>query len=119
MDETPEKDKKSNGNGLVSKIAFGVLASLCSYLFYGYINTANEVNSMNTRLLQAESELNDLWSKYNAEIEDLAGYKVKIAEEKAAEAEKEGEQRVETEKRIGEIEKQVVVNKTKIEYLEK
>jgi len=42
-----------------------ILASLSAYLFYGYIDTADKLDRVDTRLIQAESELDDLWMKHN------------------------------------------------------
>ncbi|MGV7234623.1 MAG: hypothetical protein ACQ9ET_00050 [Nitrosomonadaceae bacterium] len=48
-------------------ILMAVLGSLSAFLFYGHIALQDEVDSMNTRLRQAESELDDIWAKYNDE----------------------------------------------------
>ena len=42
-----------------------VLGSLIGYIFYGHIELASEVHSLQTTVEQSESELNDIWTKYN------------------------------------------------------
>ena len=53
------------------KTAFlGIIGSLASFLFYGYIDTKDKLEKVDTRLIQTESELNDLWAKYNKEQDE-------------------------------------------------
>jgi hypothetical protein len=75
-------------------IVLGLFASLSSYLFYGHIKMEARVEAMDTRLYQAESELDDIWAKYNEgsdkEVAFLVDYyesraAVRVLEEKAAE----------------------------------
>jgi hypothetical protein len=51
----------------IKNILLAIVGSLCSFLFYGYIETVDKLEKVDTRLLQAESELDDLWGKYNKE----------------------------------------------------
>jgi len=75
-------------------IMLAVLASLSSYLFYGHIKMEARVEGIDVRLIQAESELDDVWSKYNdgsdKEVAFLVDYyesraSVRVLEEKTAE----------------------------------
>ena len=73
-----------------SKILMGILASLCGYIFYGYIGLSSKVESMATKMHQMESEQKDLWGKYNAELEnrhhdikDFYIFQLKDAEDKS------------------------------------
>ena len=50
-------------------VLMGILASLCGYIFYGYIELAAKVETQETIIKQHDSELNDIWSKYNDDIE--------------------------------------------------
>ncbi len=49
-------------------ILMGILASLCGYIFYGYIGLSAKVDTLETVIMQHDSELDDIWSKYNDEI---------------------------------------------------
>jgi hypothetical protein len=57
------------GNIDTKNILMGILASLCGYIFYGYIELSAKVDTQQTIIEQHDSELNDIWSKYNADIE--------------------------------------------------
>lgn len=60
----------------LKNILLAIVGSLSSFLFYGYIETADTLDKVDTRLLQAESELDDIWEKYNtAQTEKLEFYK--------------------------------------------
>jgi hypothetical protein len=50
-------------------ILMGILASLCGYVFYGYIELQAKVQQQEKVIEQNSSELDDLWGKYNADIE--------------------------------------------------
>jgi hypothetical protein len=46
-----------------------ILASLCGYVFYGYIELSAQVQQQQKVIEQNASELDDIWGKYNADIE--------------------------------------------------
>jgi hypothetical protein len=75
----------------VKTILMGILASLCGYIFYGYIELSAKVDTQQTIIAQHDSELNDIWSKYNADIEKQFAMFEKFMEFKTDEA-KEREQ---------------------------
>ena len=50
-------------------ILMAILASLCGYVFYGYIELSAHVNAMDTKQEQHSGELRDIWNKYNVDIE--------------------------------------------------
>ena len=54
----------------IRNILLGILGSLASFLFYGYIETKDKLEKVDTRLEQAESELDDIWAKYNKEQDE-------------------------------------------------
>lgn len=54
----------------LKNILLAIVGSLSSFLFYGYIDTADKLEKVDTRLSQAESELDDIWSKYNKEQDE-------------------------------------------------
>ena len=57
------------GNIGYKDILMAILASLCGYVFYGYIELSAQVQQQQKVIEQNSSELDDLWSKYNADIE--------------------------------------------------
>jgi len=58
----------------LKNILLAVIGSLASFLFYGYIETKDKLEKVDTRLIQAESELNDVWTKYNKEQDDKLNF---------------------------------------------
>ena len=54
----------------IKNILLAILGSLASFLFYGYIETKDKLEKVETRLTQAESELDDIWSKYNKSLDE-------------------------------------------------
>ena len=54
----------------LKNILLAIVGSLASFLFYGYLETKDKLEKVDTRLIQAESELNDVWAKYNKEQDD-------------------------------------------------
>jgi hypothetical protein len=58
----------------IKNILLAIVGSLASFLFYGYIETKDMLDKVDTRLQQAESELNDLWSKYNKEQDEKMNF---------------------------------------------
>lgn len=50
-------------------ILMAILASLCGYVFYGYIELSATVKQQQKVIEQNVSELDDIWGKYNADIE--------------------------------------------------
>jgi hypothetical protein len=54
----------------IKNILLAIVGSLASFLFYGYIETQNEIEDIGARLTQAESELDDIWSKYNKSLDE-------------------------------------------------
>lgn len=42
-----------------------ILGSLIAFLFYGHIELASEVHSLQTTVEQSKGELKDIWTKYN------------------------------------------------------
>lgn len=50
-------------------VLMGILASLSAYIFYGYIGLSAKVDTQQQIIEQNRSELDDIWSKYNADIE--------------------------------------------------
>ena len=79
----------------VKTILMGILASLCGYIFYGYIELSAKVETQQTIIEQHDSELNDIWGKYNADIEKQFAMFEKFMEFKANEATKREELREE------------------------
>ncbi len=67
-------------------ILMGILASLCGYIFYGYIELSAKVDTQQTIIEQHDSELNDIWGKYNADIEKQFEMFEKFMEFKTEEA---------------------------------
>jgi len=59
-------------------ILMGILASLCGYVFYGYIALQAEVNVLKTRVEQNRSELRDLWNKYNDQLDKEVNFITKF-----------------------------------------
>lgn len=51
-------------------VLMGILASLCGYIFYGYIGLSAKVDTIDTKQEQVISEQRDLWSKYNRDLEE-------------------------------------------------
>ena len=64
---TVDSDKFSSQ---LKNILLAVVGSLSSYLFYGYIDTKDKLEKVDTRLIQVESELDDIWSKYNKSLDE-------------------------------------------------
>ena len=58
----------------IKTILLGIIGSLASFLFYGYIDTADKLEKVDTRLIQAESELDDIWGKYNKEQDEKMNF---------------------------------------------
>jgi hypothetical protein len=58
----------------IKNILLAIVGSLASFLFYGYIETKDMLDKVDTRLQQAESELNDLWGKYNKEQDEKMNF---------------------------------------------
>jgi hypothetical protein len=58
----------------IKNILLAIVGSLASFLFYGYIETVDRLEKVDTRLTQAESELNDIWSKYNKEQDEKMNF---------------------------------------------
>lgn len=54
----------------IKNILLAIVGSLASFLFYGYIETADKLEKVETRLTQAESELDDIWAKYNKSLDE-------------------------------------------------
>ena len=54
-------------------ILMGILASLCGYIFYGYIELSSDFKSYKTstdKVIEAHtSQLENYWSNYNKDIE--------------------------------------------------
>jgi len=76
-------------------ILMGILASLCGYIFYGYIELSAKVDTQQTIITQHDSELNDIWGKYNADIEKQFAMFEKFMEFKTSEAKEREELREE------------------------
>jgi hypothetical protein len=68
------------GNLDFKTILMGIVASLSGYVFYGYIELKAEVNVVKTQLEQSQSELRDLWSKYNAQLDKEVNFITKFYE---------------------------------------
>ena len=51
-------------------ILMGILASLCGYIFYGYIGLSAKVDTIETKQNQVMSEQRDLWGKYNDDLRE-------------------------------------------------
>jgi hypothetical protein len=58
----------------IKNILLAIVGSLASFLFYGYIETKDQLEKVDTRLTQAESELNDIWTKYNKEQDEKMNF---------------------------------------------
>ena len=58
----------------IKNILLAIVGSLASFLFYGYIETKDKLEKVETRLSQAESELDDIWSKYNDSLEEKMNF---------------------------------------------
>ena len=58
----------------LKNILLAIVGSLASFLFYGYIDTNDKLEKVDTRLLQAESELDDIWAKYNKEQDEKMAF---------------------------------------------
>jgi hypothetical protein len=54
----------------IKNILLAIVGSLASFLFYGYIETKDKLEKVETRLTQAESELDDIWGKYNKSLDE-------------------------------------------------
>ena len=54
----------------LKNILLAIVGSLASFLFYGYIETKDKLEKVETRLTQAESELDDIWDKYNKSLDE-------------------------------------------------
>ena len=68
--------KKEN----ITKILLGILASLASFLLYGFIDLSIQVSTMDARLSQSESELKNLWRKYNKAMDKEKDYIIEAGE---------------------------------------
>ena len=68
------------GNLDFKTILMGIVASLSGYVFYGYIELKAEVNVVKTQLEQSQSELRDLWSKYNEQLDKEVNFITKFYE---------------------------------------
>ena len=68
------------GNLDFKTILMGIVASLSGYVFYGYIELKAEVNVVKTQLEQANSELRDLWGKYNEQLDKEVNFITKFYE---------------------------------------
>lgn len=55
-------------------ILMGILASLCGYIFYGYIGLSAKVETLETKQNQVMSEQRDLWGKYNRDLEEKVSF---------------------------------------------
>ena len=58
----------------IKNILLAIVGSLASFLFYGYIETKDKLEKVETRLSQAESELDDIWGKYNDSLEEKMNF---------------------------------------------
>ena len=72
---------------ILGGIVLTVLGSLVAYVFYGFINLSAEVKTMHPVIEQQDSELDDLWGKFNDINSDKVEmmkdyYQFKVDEEK-------------------------------------
>jgi len=70
------------GNIDTKTILMGILASLCGYIFYGYIGLSAKVDTIETKQNQVLSEQRDLWGKYNDAGEMITNFMINDAREK-------------------------------------
>ncbi|MCK5605516.1 hypothetical protein KAR91_26725 [Candidatus Pacearchaeota archaeon] len=62
--------------------------SLMAYLFYGHIALQAKVGTLEAELVQAKSELDDIWGKYNGSQEMFMNHGMSEMEYKVKQAEK-------------------------------
>jgi len=72
---------------ILGGIVLAVLGSLVAYVFYGFINLSAEVKTLHPVIKQQDSELDDLWRKFNDINTDKVTmmkdyYQFKVDEEK-------------------------------------
>lgn len=58
----------------------GVFGSLLAYMFYGRIQDASDIQSLQQVVVQLKSEQVDLWGKYNEDIKEKGEMMFKVAD---------------------------------------
>ena len=65
-----------------NQILMGILGSLVGYVFYGHINLEAKVSVQEIQMEQVQSELRDVWGKYNDAGESYMIHMIDDAREK-------------------------------------
>ena len=76
------------GNIDTKTILMGILASLCGYIFYGYIGLSAKVDTIETKQNQVMGEQRDLWAKYNDDLKEKVVFMKEYYEHKEDEQER-------------------------------
>ena len=63
----------------------GVMGSLMAYMFYGRIQDASDIQSLQQVVIQLKGEQVDLWGKYNEDIKEKGEMMFKFADYMMAE----------------------------------
>ena len=58
----------------------GIMGSLMAYNFYGRIEDAANIQSMQQEIIQLKGEQRDLWGKYNADISEKTSMMMDMAD---------------------------------------
>ena len=58
----------------------GIMGSLMAYMFYGRIQDASDIQSLQQVVVQLKGEQVDLWGKYNEDIKEKGELMFKVAD---------------------------------------
>ena len=72
------KDSKINMNNAV----MAIMGSLLAFMFYGRIQDAADIIALKGEVIQAKSELRDVWGKYNDAGKQMMDFMINDAREK-------------------------------------
>jgi predicted Holliday junction resolvase-like endonuclease len=76
------KDEAKEGKNHMTNIVIAIMGSLLAFMFYGRIQDSADIVSLKGQVKQHDSELEDVWNKYNDAGTQMMDFMINDAREK-------------------------------------